>query len=126
MGKLYNTHYLYSLIFKFEGRILMDKNDLEKSEKSTNTIELTIPLNGVTSESKGVSISPNTGMSNINGNPNDDNSKKGQMSNQSDASNSSDDTTSKKEQMSSQSDASNSSDKTTSKKEQIIINISHK
>jgi hypothetical protein len=105
MGKLYNAHYLYNLIFIFEGRILMNKNDLEKSEKNSNTIEITIPSNGIISESKKDSQSQNTDMSNMNSNANDDNSKKGQMSNQSDSSDASDDTT--------------------SKKEQIIINISH-
>jgi hypothetical protein len=103
----------------------MDKNNLEKAEKSRNTIEITIPFNGVVSESKKCSISPNTGMSNMNSEDNDDNSKKEQISNQLDSSDNSDDTTSKKEQMSSQSDASDSSADTTSKKEQIIINISH-
>jgi hypothetical protein len=103
----------------------MNKNDSEKAEKGRNIIEITIPSNGVISESKKDSTSPNAGMSNMNSNANDDNSKKGQMSNQSDASDSSDETTSKKEQMSSQSDESDSSNDATSNKEQIIINISH-
>ena len=103
----------------------MNKNDIEKTEQNRNTIEITIPINGVISESKGGSTSPNIGISNMNSNSKDNNSKEGQMSNQSDANDTSDDATSKKEQISSQSDTSDSSDDSTSKKEQIIINITH-
>jgi len=83
----------------------MNKNDSEKSEKSTNTIEITIP-NGVISVANKGSDSSDNGMSNMNSNDNEDMSKKEQNSNQSDSSNSSQDTT--------------------SKKRQIIINISEK
>ena len=64
----------------------MNKNELEKEEKSKHTIEITIPVNG------GISgISSNTGKSNMNSKANDATSKKGQISNESDASNFSDD-----------------------------------
>ncbi|HEY8804098.1 MAG TPA: hypothetical protein VIM42_03145 [Clostridium sp.] len=102
----------------------MIKNDLEKAEKSKHTIEITIPVNGVISGDKKGSISSNTGMSNMNSNANNATSKKGQISNESDASDFSDDATSEKGQMSNQSDASNSSDDATPKKGQMTIKIS--
>jgi hypothetical protein len=80
----------------------MNKNG-EKAEKSSHTIEITIPSNGVISEA------------------NKGSSKEEQMSNEFTESNSSDDTTSKKGQMSNKSETSNSSDDATSKK--LIINI---
>lgn len=96
----------------------MNKNELEKEEKSKHTIEITIPVNG------GISgISSNTGKSNMNSKANDATSKKGQISNESDESDISEDANSKKGQMSNQSDTSNSSDDATSKKGQLIINI---
>ena len=56
----------------------MSKNE-EKAEKSSHTIEITIPFNGVISET------------------NNGSSKKEQMSNESDESKSSDDATSKRD-----------------------------
>ncbi len=100
MGKLYSAHYVYSVVFKFEGRLLMNKDD---SEKSTNTIEITIP-NGVISVANKDSESSGNGMSNMNSKDNEAISKKEQKSNQLDASDSKD----------------------TTKKRQIIINISEK
>lgn len=105
MGKLYSTHYVYSVVFIFEGRLLMNKDDSEKSEKSMNTIEITIP-NGVISVANKGSDSSDNAMSNMNTNDND--------------------AISKKEQKSNQSETSDSSQDTNSKKRQIIINISEK
>lgn len=78
----------------------MNKDD---SEKSTNTIEITIP-NGVISVANKDSESSGNGMSNMNSKDNEAISKKEQKSNQLDASDSKD----------------------TTKKRQIIINISEK
>lgn len=105
MGTLYDTHYLYSVIFIFEGRIIMNENDSKKEDKGRNIIEIIIPSNGVTSEAKSASTSSKTDTSNMDSNTNDDNSKEEQPSNQSNVSDSSNDST--------------------QKKEQIIINISH-
>ena len=58
----------------------MNKNDLEKAKKSTNQ-----------SGTNRGSISSSACMSNMNSNANDVTSKKGQISNESDASNFSDD-----------------------------------
>ena len=75
MGKLYNTHYIYSVVFIFEGRLLMNKNDSEKSEKSMNTIGITIP-NGVISVANKDSNSSENDMSNMNSNDNEATSKR--------------------------------------------------
>lgn len=83
----------------------MNKNDSEKSEKNTNTIEITIPSGVISVANKGSDSSDNS-MSNMNSNDNE--------------------ATSKKEQKSNQSEASDSSQDTNSKKRQIIINISEK
>jgi len=99
----------------------MNKNDSEKEEKSSKTIEITIPV--TLGDNKG-STSSDNGMSNMKSKNNeDDDSKKGQMSNKSDSSDSDDDT-SKKTPESNKVDESNISVDATSEKGKLIINIS--
>ena len=102
----------------------MDKNNSEKDEKSKNTLEITISANGVISGGKHDSNSENNAMCNMNDNANDETSKKGQISNQSDSSDSTNDETSKKHHNSNESNSHNSCNDD-SRKDQIIINITH-